>query len=190
MMDCDRRTDVELLRASSEEVEAFAVFYRRHVEWVLGFLARRLGNAELAADVTSEVFAAALLSRQRYDSALGEPNSWLYGIVGHKLAGAERRGRAERRARRRLAMASVAVAADDVEWIEALARVDDGRVAMGLLAELPGDQREVVAARVLEERDYGEIAAAHAIPPATVRKRVSRGLAALRDRMQEREGGE
>jgi DNA-directed RNA polymerase specialized sigma24 family protein len=120
MMDGDRRTDAELLRATRGDVEAFGVFYRRHVEWVLAFLARRLGDAEFAADLTSEVFAAALLSSDRYDSDLGEANSWLFGIVAHKLAGTKRRGAAERRARRRLAMASVPVASEDVEWIEAL----------------------------------------------------------------------
>jgi RNA polymerase sigma-70 factor (ECF subfamily) len=94
MTDSDPRTDAELLLATSEDVEAFGVFYRRHVDWVVGLLAARSGNAELAADLTSEVFAAALLASRRFDPARGAANSWLYGIVAHKLASAGRRGEA------------------------------------------------------------------------------------------------
>jgi RNA polymerase sigma-70 factor (ECF subfamily) len=187
MLDRDRRTDAELLSATRDDVEAFGVFYRRHVEWVLGFSARRLGNAELAADVTSEVFAAALLASDRYDPARGAANSWLYGIVANQLASAAKRGAAERRARSRLAMQAVRVESEDVEWIEALAAAEDGRLAMALLSELPGDQRELVTGRVIDERPYDELAGTHEIPQATVRKRVSRGLAALRTRLHEGE---
>ena len=51
--------------------------------------------------------------------------------------------------------------------------------------DLPIDQRRAVTARVLEERDYEEIAGELAISEAGVRKRVSRGLAALRGRVRE-----
>jgi RNA polymerase sigma-70 factor (ECF subfamily) len=187
MNDGDPRTDAELLGATPKEIEAFGVFYRRHVEWVLGFLGRQLRDPERAADLTAEVFAAALLSAQRYQPARGEPQSWLYGIVQNKLASAGRRGAVERRARRRLGMGAVEVTAEDAQLIEALADRVDGRAAMDMLADLPEDQREAVKARVLEDRDYPEIATALAISPVTARKRVSRGLATLRARMQETE---
>lgn len=37
----------------------------------------------------------------------------------------------------------------------------------------------------MQERDYEEIAAAHAVSQAAVRQRVSRGLATLRTRLRE-----
>jgi RNA polymerase sigma-70 factor (ECF subfamily) len=49
-----------------------------------------------------------------------------------------------------------------------------------LLAELPDDQRDAVTAHVIEERDYGELAATLQISEAAVRQRVARGLSALR----------
>jgi DNA-directed RNA polymerase specialized sigma24 family protein len=58
-------------------------------------------------------------------------------------------------------MSSVPVEAADLDWIDALARAEDGQAAMGLLSRLPADQRDVVTARVLQEREYDEIAAAH-----------------------------
>jgi RNA polymerase sigma-70 factor (ECF subfamily) len=188
MRDRDPRSDAELLLATHDDVEAFGVFYRRNVEWVLAFTARRLGSAELAADVTAEAFAAALLASGRYDPARGAANSWLYGIVANKLGSAAKRGAAERRARRRLAMEPVAVEPEDIAWIEALAAAEDGRRALGLLATLPGDQRSLITDRVIRGRPYETLAGERHVAEATVRKRVSRGLATLRDRWQEGDG--
>ena len=50
--------------------------------------------------------------------------------------------------------------------------------------ELPGDQREAITARVIDERDYSEIAKDLRCSEAVVRQRVSRGLGALRARME------
>ena len=56
-------SDDELL--ASLEPGSFAVFYRRHVEDLVAFFMRRTRNAELAADLTAETFAAALVARAR-----------------------------------------------------------------------------------------------------------------------------
>jgi RNA polymerase sigma-70 factor (ECF subfamily) len=82
-------------------------------------------------------------------------------------------------------MEPVAVLTDDVTWIEMLAASDDVGVALGLLAELSREQRSLVTARVLEERSYDDIAGEHKLSQSAVRKRVSRGLASLRTRLQE-----
>jgi DNA-directed RNA polymerase specialized sigma24 family protein len=51
---------------------------------------------------------------------------------------------------------------------------------MDLRAQLPGDQRSAVQARVVDEQAYAEIALSSGVSQAAVRKRVSRGLATLR----------
>ena len=53
--------DDELL--AGHDVASFALFYRRHVDAMLGFFSRRTRDAELAADLTAETFAAALAAR-------------------------------------------------------------------------------------------------------------------------------
>ena len=58
-------------------------------------------------------------------------------------------------------------------------------VATAALDALPADQREAVRARILDERDYVDIARSTQTSEAVVRKRVSRGLAGLRARMKE-----
>jgi RNA polymerase sigma factor (sigma-70 family) len=68
----------------------------------------------------------------------------------------------------------------DIERIDALG--SDVR-AQVLLERLSPEQRDAIRAHVIDERPYGEIARSQGISEAVVRKRVSRGLAAIRKRM-------
>lgn len=171
-------TDEQLLAQS--DAASFERFYVRHVDELLGFFARRTRDAELAADLTAETFAAALTARRRYRSHKGSAGAWLYGIALKKLADAQRRGYAEDRARRRLGMERIELTDADSVRIEALA---GDRIASLLVADLRPDQRDAVVAHVVHERSYEEIAGDLGTSEAVVRKRVSRGLAAVRQRM-------
>src|SRR5919107_4739443 len=97
--------DEEILAALPGRPDDFALFYRRHVRGLLGYLLRRTGDAELAADLCAESFAAALAGARRFDPARGPAVAWLYGIARRLLIHAQRRGVVEDRARRRLGMA-------------------------------------------------------------------------------------
>jgi RNA polymerase sigma-70 factor (ECF subfamily) len=138
---------------------------------------RRTGDAELAADLAAETFAAALLAARRFKPDRGDGVSWLYGIARHRLLRSLEHGRVEDRARRRLAMPPLEVDDDLAERIERLGAEER---ALELLGRLPPDQAEAVRARVLDQRSYAEIAAAVKTSEAVVRKRVSRGLSTLR----------
>ena len=173
-------SDDELLTAGGPD--GFAVFYRRHVEAILRYHARWACDAEAAADLTAETFAAALEAKDRFKPGGPPARSWLFGIAVKKLADYRRRGYAEDRARRRLGMERVEPTEADLRWIESLA--GDVEVA-AFVDELPEEQRHAVTARVVEEREYEEIAEELQISTAGVRKRVSRGLAVLRGRVRE-----
>jgi DNA-directed RNA polymerase specialized sigma24 family protein len=65
---CDSgASDEELLVRTASEPEAFGVFYDRFEAAVLGFFFRATRRADLAADLTAEVFAAALASAAGFD---------------------------------------------------------------------------------------------------------------------------
>ena len=154
--------------------------YRDHARRLAGYLMRATGNPEAAADLTAETFAAALLTRERYRAELGAPSAWLYGIAAHKLTDWRRRGYAEDRARRRLRIERPPLSGEDVAE---LGRLADEVTVIEFLEELPGDQRQAVRARLLDDLAYGEIAVAAGVSEAAIRQRVSRGLASLRQRM-------
>jgi RNA polymerase sigma-70 factor (ECF subfamily) len=177
-MDTPPLTSEELL--ASHELGSFAVFYRAHVDGVLGFFCRRTRDAELAADLTAETFAAALAGRRRFRPEAGSATAWLYGIASNQLAYAQRRAAAERRARRRLGMERIELLDTDIERINALGETTTARAWVERLAP---DQRDAVTAHVIHERGYEEIAAVSHTSEAVVRKRVSRGLAAVRQRI-------
>jgi RNA polymerase sigma-70 factor (ECF subfamily) len=176
-----RPTDVsdELLLADSDPA-AFEELYTRHVDMLLGFFARRTRDAELAADLTAETFAAALSARRRYRAEQGSALTWLFGIATKKLADAQRRGYAEQRCRRRLGMERIELTDADLARIESLG---ESANASALLEALQPDQREAIRAHVLDERSYTEIAVEYEVSEAVIRKRVSRGLASVRARM-------
>ena len=155
--------------------------YQQRAAALSAFFLRRTGDPEAAADLTAETFAAALEGARRFDPARGSATAWLYGIAHHQLARYRRHGRVEDRARRRLGMAPLVLDDEAIERVEACR---DGR-AVELLDELPAEQRDAVRERVVDEREYGEIAARARTSEAVIRKRVSRGLAELRTQMEE-----
>ena len=79
------------------------------------------------------------------------------------------------------------IALDDeqIERIERLASLDVSAEVLGsALGDLPDAQREAVIARVVREQSYEEIGRDADITPVVARQRVSRGLAALRERLE------
>ena len=168
--------DALLLSADADD---FGRFYDRHVNVLLGWFARRTGDADVAADLTAETFAAALAARGRFRPGATPAAGWLYGIAQHKLVDFYRRGAAEGRMCRKLGLARPPLDDDDRELIGMLAH----ETALTLVDSLPADQRDAVRAHVFDDAGYDEIAAAAQTSEATIRKRVSRGLSHLRQRV-------
>jgi RNA polymerase sigma factor (sigma-70 family) len=173
----DRRDDGALLGARERADDAFAVFYRRHVEVVLSFCARRGLTATEAADVTAETFAAALLARSRYRSESGPARAWLLGIASHKVADQRRRHARHQRALRRLAVEPVELSERDQADYGVLLARESAAPASAALSE---GQRVAIYARVVEGETYEAVARELRISESVARQRVSRGLAALR----------
>lgn len=173
-----QRTDQELLRLTPMNVEAFGVFYDRYEREVLAFFWRRTGRADLAADMTSEVFARALEAAGRFDDGRGSARTWLYMFARQLLVDAWRHGRVENAARARLKMEPLVVTGEFLHTIEQVAAAQSD--VLGLLEELPEEQRLAVEGRVVEELDYAELSRRLSCSESVVRQRVSRGLRALR----------
>ena len=177
-------TDGELLALTNTDPGAFGVFYDRFEAELLAFFVRATGRADIAADLTAEVFAQALRSASGYKPQLGSARAWLFGIARHELADAWRRGRVEDRARRQLELEVLVLSETALERIGQLTELDEGD-ALRLLDELPAEQRAAITGRVIEDRDYTELAAELSCSASVVRQRVSRGLRSLRTRLEQ-----
>lgn len=129
------------------------------------------------------MFAAALRSAHTYRPESPTAAAWLFTIAHHTLARSVRRGRVEARARRRLGIRdTIELDPGQIDRIEA--SVGGDQWVTELLDGLPPDQRQAVRARILDELPYPEIAQRLQTSELVVRKRVSRGLATLRERLE------
>jgi RNA polymerase sigma-70 factor (ECF subfamily) len=178
-------TDGQLLAATRSDPRAFALFYDRYEAPIVGYFMRCTRDPEVAADLTAEVFAAALAAAHRFRSPTPDASAagWLFTIARNTLSKSLRRGRVYARARERVGIhEAIALQAGDFERVEACAA--DDRWAVELLEGLPPGQREAIQAHVLDERSYVEIAADLETSELVIRKRVSRGLATLRQQLE------
>src|SRR5918998_4813359 len=139
----ERRSDDQLLLAARRDPDAYAVFYRRHVDAVLRYLLYRTRSAEQAAELTAEVFAAALESSGRFKRLDTPARAWLFGIVNNKLADSRRRGRIADEARRRLGVERLGLDDAALERAEELADLALGGGGTETLVEdLPAGERD------------------------------------------------
>jgi RNA polymerase sigma-70 factor (ECF subfamily) len=182
-------TDAALLKASARDATAFATLYDRYERVLVGYLGARTRDAELTADLTAEVFASVLEHAGRFDPArvAGENAApWIFAIARNTLLKSIERGRIAADARRRVGMLEpLALEDDGYARVEAVASAELDLDQ--LLAGLPDDQRTALMARVLDERDYDEIAEQLECSELVVRKRVSRALATLRATIAKKE---
>lgn len=168
-------------RPADDRVRSFEALYERYEAVVLRYFMRRLGDPEVAADLTGETFAAALRTWLANRPLAEHEAAWLFSIARSKLIDSLRRGRVEDAARIQLGMQPIML--HDAE-LARVAELDDTPIT-GLLERLPDDQRAAVRARVVEERSYAEIARELKTSEQVIRKRVSRGLSTLRRRLSE-----
>ncbi len=180
----ERWSDRDLIAAiAARDGEACTVFYRRHLARTVAFLMRETRDPELTADIAAEVFAAVIVAARRYRPETGSAGPWVIGIARNTLGASRRRGRVEDRARRRLEIEPIEFDDGDLDQTEAMAdRAGAGVVE--LVEALPSEERHAVNARVVQERSYSDIAEELQCSELVVRKRVSRGLGRLRQRLE------
>ena len=173
-------SDVDLLRGTRQDADLFGQFFDRYYGEVSQFFWLRSADAEVAADLTAETFAAALEGLERFDAARGTAAGWLFGIADKQLRQWLRRGRVDRRSRDRLRLDPIPFEEGGYERVEALR--DIGRLVEPLaaaLAALPQPVRRAVELRVLDQLEYAAVANRLACTEGAARVRVSRGLKRL-----------
>lgn len=99
----DAVTDEALLSRARSDPDAFELFYRRHVERIIRFAARRTTSPHEVADLVADVFVAAISSLDHFDPGRGDAVAWLYGIANNVAANRWRVGRRRLTTDRRIA---------------------------------------------------------------------------------------
>jgi RNA polymerase sigma factor (sigma-70 family) len=166
--------DASAVRAIGSDPVAFEAFYREHLPAMRRFVARRVSDPHLAADLTSDVFLAAIDSAASYRADRGVPAAWLHGIARRVVASEVRRQVTERKAHRR-------VAGRRLLDPDSLARIDERidaerelRALYRAIADLPDRDRALLELVAVDGLDVADAAAALGIKPGTARVRLHR----------------
>ena len=181
------------LKAGSEE--AFGLLIAQYSHPLFSLIARSLQDPSDAADITQEVFLKVFRNIKSFngDASL---RTWLYRIALHEASNQRRWW--SRHKRQELTIDSPLGAAESDEGDQALclgatladqndspyqqaesaelkARVENS------LRQLPENFRTVVILREIEGFSYDEIAEVVSVPVGTVKSRLTRGRAALKE---------
>ena len=172
-------TPRDAVAAIGRDPDAFEAFYREHLDAVQQFVARRVRSPHDAADLTADVFLAAIEASDRYRGEAVEPRAWVFGIARRVVAG---HVRTQSRAARALSRLQGRAFLDD-DAVERIAgRIDDQRAARRVhedLQRLPETQRAVVELVAVDGLSLVEAAAALGISPGAARVRYHRARARL-----------
>lgn len=150
--------------------EAFDALFDRHRPAIWSFFRRRVGDPGRAEDLAQETFVALLSSVSRY-----EPRDafrrYLFGIAYHVLSQERRRP------------STLGVDVDLATLPADNGDIDDVLRVRRAVAELDAIDRDVVLLREFEALSYAEIADVLGIPLNTVRSRLFRARAALKEKL-------
>ncbi|MGR6914650.1 RNA polymerase sigma factor [[Actinomadura] parvosata] len=161
--------------------DAFEAFYRRHVDAITSFLARRVPDPHTVADLVAEVFLAVLDSAHTYRPGRGSEIAWLYGVARNTLSAERRRAFKETRLAGKVG-GRRPLDSDDLAELEA--RIDAeslARRALKAMAGLPDGDRAMLELVVIDELTVSEAAAALGIRQGAARARLHRARRTLRD---------
>ncbi len=158
-------------------------FYREHVGLVQRFVVRRVADPYLAADLTADVFLAAIDAAPSYRPDRAAPAAWLYGVARNVVAAECRRSARERRANARLEGRRLLDDHDVERMQKQIDAAEQARELFEGLARLPEGERAVLELVALDELTVTEAACALGLRPVTARVRLHRARTALRRQM-------
>ncbi|MEO1496326.1 MAG: sigma-70 family RNA polymerase sigma factor [Planctomycetota bacterium] len=177
----DRAIDDRLIdRSLAGDSAAYGDLVRRYQDRLRGSLLRVTGSAEEAEDVAQEAFVQAHLKLNTFQRS-ARFYTWLYRIAFNLAVSKSRKWRP------RLSLTVVEEAggpepAASGESPEA-PLVEDERSALlhDAIKQLADDHRQVLVLREFEDMDYQQISEVLEVPIGTVRSRLFRARAQLRD---------
>lgn len=142
------------------------------------------GNPELAGELTQEAWAHACARLSHYDGSC-QFFTWLYRVARNRAIDLLRRRNPT--ATDPTVLSAGRPARSQADQLELAER---HQLVHAALADLADDHREIILLRDFQDMDYADISDALSIASGTVKSRLSRARAALRDAVIARAGGE
>jgi RNA polymerase sigma-70 factor (ECF subfamily) len=164
-----------LVEAAKKDPSRFAELYELNFARVYAYIARRVGDRDVAQDLTSDVFHKALASIQSFEWRGVPFAGWLMRIAANMIV-----DRSKRSGREVSGQDDLPEPATQPNLVE----IDrEGRL-FRLVEQLPADQRRVIGMRFAEEKSIREIATELGRSEGAVKQLQFRALQNLRTRME------
>jgi RNA polymerase sigma-70 factor (ECF subfamily) len=188
----DREADRKLREDALSGDPGFEKLVKAYERMVYRVALRFLNDETEASDVTQEVFLRVhkALPKFRGESSL---STWIYAITSNLSRNAIR----SRKNREKVQVLAPGEKEDETPFWDRVADTRGGPASRGAenkelsgaihasLQDLPPDYREAVILRDLEDLDYGQIAEVLKTGVGTVKSRIARGRALLREKLKE-----
>jgi RNA polymerase sigma-70 factor (ECF subfamily) len=156
---------------------ALASLYDRHAPVMLALGTRILVDRTLAEDVVHDVFLEAWHHAREFDAGRGSVRAWL--VTRMRSRALDRRGKVQRTVR----VAESAARESQPSGSDGIAGADRERVRRGV-AGLPEELGTIVDFAYFEGLSASEIAGRLGLPIGTVKSRLARAIATLREQIR------
>jgi RNA polymerase sigma-70 factor (ECF subfamily) len=175
-------------RVLSGDDDLFGLLVRRYQTRVHAHVARMIGHREDALDLTQEIFLKVYQALSRFNPEY-KFSTWLFRIAGNAAIDHLRKKRPktvplempdpEGTGR----MSSSEYSTNDLDPYGTLRNLERGKAISDAISELPLEFRELIALRHFAGLSYEEIAEVKEMPLGTVKNKLFRARAVLKDRL-------
>ena len=180
--------DEQLVSRVLEGEEAlFEVLVRRYQTRILSHVARMVGNRDDALDLSQEIFVKVFQALSRYNPEF-KFSTWLFRIAGNAAIDhlRKRRPRTVPIEQQDLTggqgwVSSFEYKSQDLDPYADLRNAERGRAILQAIARLPPEFRELITLRHFTGLSYEEIAEIKEMPLGTVKNKLFRARAVLKE---------
>ena len=169
-----------LIEAAQKDPARFAEIYENNFHRVYAYIARRVGNRDIAEDLTSDVFHKALAGLPRFEWRGVPFGAWLIRVASNAII-----DRAKRAAKE-TDIASVDEPSEPSPQM--MEEIDQRAQLFKLVDQLPLDQRRVIVLRFSEEKSIREVALDLRRTEGAVKQLQFRALQNLRAQLRKESG--
>jgi len=179
--------DEELVRRIlAGEEDLFEVLVRRYQGRILSHVARMVGSRDEALDLTQEIFLKVFQALDRYNPEF-KFSTWLFRISGNAAIDQLRKKKprtvpletTDQDGR----VSSPEYKSSELDPFGQLRNTQRGDAIAAAIAELPEEFRELIALRHFTGLSYEEIADVKNMPLGTVKNKLFRARAVLKERL-------
>lgn len=152
----------------------FEAFYRQTVHDLERFVARRVTDPHVVADLVADSYVTIIEQASRYDPERGSARAWAFGIARHVIQDHERQQALHLRSTSHIAGRALLNEASEDDLAARIDAEREARRQLPHMATLPDGERDLLALVAVDGLSVTEAAQVLGLRPGTARVRLHR----------------